>query len=286
MHIPDSEVDPPLTYFVFDVLVAEGEDVKGLELRKRKSRLFELFDERAGGPSALVKMVFWASASGDAVANLLDAGYEGAVVKDLGSRYRPGVKGHGWCKIKRVDAEDLVCVGWFPAKRGSKYDGKAIGGLLCDRDGTEIRVGTGFDDEDRRRWLEKPSLVVGKVIEVAFNQGATARSGNGQVRNASFVRVRDPRDKAAGDVVHSRQRETRNAKRVPRCQLVREPVTVGAGGASRRNYSAMGEEKLTRCIAELLDERGDAYDRAVGAGADPAADLAKAIEIANEKGWA
>jgi DNA ligase-1 len=82
----------------------------------------------------------------------------------------------------------------FAAKPGTGIEGVAIGGLLCDYEGVEIRVGTGFSEAEARRWFEHPEEIVSKVVEVGFNQGATGESG--KKRHPSLKRVRDPMDKS------------------------------------------------------------------------------------------
>lgn len=51
-------------------------------------------------------------------------------------------------------------------------------------------------------------------------------------------------------------------------------------GYTMRNYGAMKMDKLVRCIAELERGSGDAYDRCMSKGGDPAEDLRVARGIA------
>jgi hypothetical protein len=51
-----------------------------------------------------------------------------------------------------------------------------------------------------------------------------------------------------------------------------------------RNYSAMGDEKLLRCIESLRERSGEAYERCISAGSgDPTKDLSITEGIAREK---
>ena len=57
-----------------------------------------------------------------------------------------------------------------------------------------------------------------------------------------------------------------------------------ATGAWARNYDAMGDTKLLRCIDELRERSGDAFDRVLAHAADPDAHLAAAERVARERG--
>jgi hypothetical protein len=62
-------------------------------------------------------------------------------------------------------------------------------------------------------------------------------------------------------------------------------TAVAGGGHKRRNYEAMGDTKLKRCVAELKAGEGDAYDRCLERGSgDPAGDLTEALRAANQRG--
>ena len=50
-----------------------------------------------------------------------------------------------------------------------------------------------------------------------------------------------------------------------------------------RNYAAMGLSKLEGVVAELRDENGDAYERVLAHGADPAAHLEVAEQALQHK---
>src|SRR5205807_7436356 len=86
-------------------------------------------------------------------------GYEGVVAKRLASRYHPGKRTSEWRKIKLLNRQDCVIIGWTPGE-GRRTD--VFGALLLGAyDGGNLRwtgqVGTGFTDrmlEDLMRRLE------------------------------------------------------------------------------------------------------------------------------------
>ena len=75
-------------------------------------------------------------------------GFEGVVAKRTSSRYTPGKRSTDWRKIKILNRQDAVIIGWTPGQGGR---GSSFGALLLGayRDGDLVwigQVGTGFTD--------------------------------------------------------------------------------------------------------------------------------------------
>lgn len=131
----------PVRYYLFDVLSADGRDVTGLPLRERRSILERI---AAGADGAIaVPPVF------DDVDATLAASdelrLEGIVVKDPGSRYRPG-RTESWLKVKITRTQEVVIAGIRPGNGGRAG---TFGSLLLGIPGPDGlryagRVGTGF----------------------------------------------------------------------------------------------------------------------------------------------
>lgn len=108
----------PVTYVIFDLLRAGGEDRTGWPYRRRRQALEEL---ALGGPRWAVPPVF---PDGPATYHAAgEHGLEGVVAKRLDSVYRPGVRSPDWVKVKLEVTADFVVGGWRPGVR-------RIGGLL------------------------------------------------------------------------------------------------------------------------------------------------------------
>ena len=93
-------------------------------------------------------------------------GYEGAIVKDMDASWKDVGKPAFNIKLKRKEPADLRVVDIFMAEEGSKYEGM-LGGFVCESECGEIkvRVGSGFNDDDRIKYLtEQPP-----VIEVEYD---------------------------------------------------------------------------------------------------------------------
>ncbi len=136
-------VASPVAWFVFDLLGADGFDLRGLQLETRKALLARLVP-----PVGMIRLAEHIPEVGEAfLAEVARRGLEGLVAKKLGSRYRAGTRSKDWLKLK-IDPEDDFAVCGFTAPKGSRA---GLGALhLCVRDGDAWRyagkVGSGFDE--------------------------------------------------------------------------------------------------------------------------------------------
>jgi bifunctional non-homologous end joining protein LigD len=212
LRAPRAEV--PVYMYVFDVLWADGRDVRALPLRERKRLLRGLLSFR--DPLRFTEHrdtdgeAYWREACGN--------GWEGIVAKRADSPYRPG-RTRDWLKFKCENEQEFV-IGGYTDPRGSRT---GLGALLLGYHDSNGRlryagkVGTGFDRHtltslhaalaaDERpepsfepvrgmprsgvHWVE-PRL----VAQVGF----TEWTGDGQLRHPRFQGLR--RDKDPADVV-------------------------------------------------------------------------------------
>ena len=205
----------PVYFYVFDVLRADGQDVRGEPLLDRKAKLRELltFD----GPIRYTP--HRRKAGEEYFAEACRKGWEGLIAKRADAAYATG-RTDRWLKFKCEAGQELVVVGWTDPE-GSRV---ALGALLLaywDRKGGEDlvyagKVGTGFSREvlrDLHRRLSRLEVAQspctrGKlpskgvhwarprlVAEVAFTEWTSA----GQLRHPRYLGLRT--DKPADDVV-------------------------------------------------------------------------------------
>lgn len=204
----------PVTYMIFDLLWLDGRSLIDLPYEQRRAALAELAldGERFRAPEHIV-------GHGRALlAATREQGLEGIVAKRLDSRYKPGRRSASWLKIKNVERQELLIVGWVPGEGGRR---SSIGALLLGVGGDEGlryagRVGTGFTDRtlaELREWLApltrddsplaiSPALpreavfVEPRLIAEVEHMGWTSE---GVLRAPSFKGLRD--DKAPEEVV-------------------------------------------------------------------------------------
>jgi bifunctional non-homologous end joining protein LigD len=202
----------PVWYYVFDLLEAGSDDVRGEPLLRRKSRLRKAV--RFG--SRLRFTPHRVNAGPDYLAAACSKGWEGLIAKRADAPYVAG-RTRNWLKFKCESGQEFV-IGGFTDPEGSRT---GFGALLLGyyRDGELVyagKVGTGFSYQllaDLRRRLDEleipsPPFDRGRlptkavhwvrpelVCEVSF----TEWTSSGQLRHPRFIGLR--RDKSPAEVV-------------------------------------------------------------------------------------
>lgn len=217
----------PVTYVVFDVLYAQGRDLRGEPLDQRKRVLAEILP----APTDMVLPSGYVVGEGKRLFELVRRqGVEGVVAKRRASTY-VGKRTRDWLKFKVQLTQDAVVGGWT-SPEGSRTGFGSL--LLGAYDGGELayvgHVGTGFggatlsslrkeldrlatraspfqsplprNHEGRAHWV-RPRLVV--------TVGFTEWTADGKMRHPTFLGLRD--DKRPGDCVIERplRHETRKS---------------------------------------------------------------------------
>ena len=249
-----------LIFFAFDLLFANGEDLRGLPLRERKESLKRLL-ERRNGKEKLIRYVDHFEDRGDTVlesAKKLEL--EGIVSKRLDAPYRSG-RTESWTKAKIRGGQEVVLGGWKTTngKFRSLMAGVYRGGHLV----FVGLVGTGFGQDVVRRimpalkaaasdkspfggkdtpkktrdvhWL-KPEL----VAEVEF----AGWTDGGNIRQAAFKGLRQ--DKPAKEIRAERPAMTGIAK----------PVVRSVKSSANKSAEVMGVA-ISKPDKALWPEGGD-----------------------------
>jgi DNA ligase-1 len=200
--------------FLFDLLHLDGEDLLDAPLHERRARL-EAIAPQLGIPSLM-------TSDPDAGQRVLDealqAGHEGAVVKDASSLYAAGRRGGAWRKVKPVRTYDLVVLGaeWGHGRRRGWLSNLHLGAR--DPAGGFVMVGKTFkgltdellawqtkvllEQETERRGitvLVRPEL----VVEIALDgvQSSTRYPGGVALRFARVKRYRPDKDAGEADTI-------------------------------------------------------------------------------------
>ena len=282
-----------LIFFAFDLLFADGEDLRALPLGERKARLKQLLDARKG-KDRQIRYVQHFESGGDAVLqSACKLELEGIISKKLDAPYRSG-RSDNWTKAKCRAGHEVVLGGWKTTN--GKFRSLMAGVYRSDHLAFVGMVGTGFGQDKVRRimpalkahasdkspfggknapkktrdvhWL-KPEL----VAEIEF-AGFTA---DGNIRQAAFKGLRQ--DKPAAEV--EAETPARTAVAQPR------PGKTGmkAKAKAREKIEAASARPATNRAAEVMDVAISKPDKELWPGdGEPVTklDLARYFEAVGE----
>jgi bifunctional non-homologous end joining protein LigD len=142
-----------LVYYVFDLLELDGVPLVDLPLTERRERLQQLLDKR--NRTARLSEAFDDGPALYTAAQKQEL--EGIMAKRRDSRYQEGKRTRDWLKIKTHGRQEFVIAGYTHG--GGRRAGLFGSLVLAVNEGGELRyvgnVGTGFNDAEIRRLLEK-----------------------------------------------------------------------------------------------------------------------------------
>ncbi|MFO1159514.1 MAG: DNA ligase D [Reyranellaceae bacterium] len=160
-----------LIFFAFDLLFAEGDDLRPLPLAARKARLKALLSKRSSEPLRYVEHL---ETAGDAVLrSACRMQLEGIVSKQLDAPYRSG-RGGSWIKTKCRGGQEVVIGGWT-SERGTRLR-SLLAGVF--RDGRFVyagKIGTGFGQATASHLMSRLRRAASKTSP--FDVGAPRRQG-------------------------------------------------------------------------------------------------------------
>lgn len=216
-----SEGGRGLTLFAFDLLELNGEDLTALPNLQRKERLASALGD--GKPPFILYADHIIGKGEELFEAMCQVGGEGIISKRAAAPYR-GTRTKSWLKIKCVQRQEFVIIGWSESdKKGRGFRSLLLG---LHQDGKlryAGKVGTGFSTavqhELRERFeglaADRPAAPVPRaeargarwiepelVAEVAFAEFTS----EGVIRHGSFLGLRS--DKRARDVVPERPQPT------------------------------------------------------------------------------
>lgn len=192
----EAEYKTEICFTVFDVVpVAEFVSRKGETTYRQRRELMDMLADRMRGCQTIkILPVLYSGTDQSKIPELLDQmvreDKEGLMVNldvpYLRRRHR------GILKVKRFYTMDLPIIG---AEEGTGRLAGKLGALVLDFKGNEVKVGTGFTDEQRDAYWQNREEIAGVLCEVKYKEISYDKStGAESLQFPVFVRIRD--DKA------------------------------------------------------------------------------------------
>lgn len=248
------------TYYVFDLMHLDGQDLTGAPLVDRKNLLEALMEKAEDG----LKYSSHFRESGDLVLkHACRLSLEGVISKVAEGPYRTG-RGRDWVKSKCTARQELIIAGYAP----SSVSPKAIGSLIMavhEEGGLRHvgRVGTGYSQKLARQLFDRlqplvrdkspfsEKLTAAERKDVVFVEPELLAeiefrgwTGDAHLRHASFRGLRD--DKSAVDVIQETAVEppsTQNSRKA-RTAVRRDNAAEKAAETARRTVTLTHPDRL------------------------------------------
>ncbi len=268
-----------LRYAVFDVLFADGEDLRGLPLDERQARLAQVLGAKP--PSAIVRSQVLEGDGNALLAQACRLRLEGLIAKRGDAKYQSR-RSRDWLKLKCRPRDEFV-IGGYTAPQGSRV---GLGSILlgAHAEGRLVycgRVGTGLDDaalrsltarlerlatshspfaavpRDALRGRETPRWVTPLLVaEIEYAE----LTPQGLIRQGSFVGLREDRPATSvalptpvasprADASPARAAATRQvpaAKRLSRLRKAGGEAKVAGVAITNPERPIPGHEDLTK----------------------------------------
>lgn len=162
----------PATFYIFDILHLDGKSLETLEFWKRREVLSRALDLNLNqNVEQVIRISEYFDGNGIGLfENIRALNLEGILAKDKQSKYLQGARTTDWLKIKNIQTQDCVVIGYTPGEGNRKgYFGSLLL-AVCDR-GEYVFVGhsgSGFDFQQIVAIFNKLQKVITSESPVSY----------------------------------------------------------------------------------------------------------------------
>lgn len=121
--------------------------------------------------------------------NILRRGGEGIMINIASAPYECK-RTANLLKVKEMYTMDLKIIGFEEGLVGSKFEG-TLGAIVVDYKGHEVKVGSGYTDDERKFFWENKDDLIDRVIEVQYFEETEDTDGNLSLRFPVYVQLRE-----------------------------------------------------------------------------------------------
>lgn len=162
----------PATFYVFDILYTDGKSLENLEFWKRREVLSRVLDLNLNQNSEQIIRIS-ESFEGKGIElfeNIRVLNLEGIIAKNKQSKYLQGARTTDWLKIKNIQTQDCVVIGYTPGEGNRRgYFGSLLLAFIDRREFVFVgHSGSGFDFQQIVAIFNKLQKIVTSESAVSY----------------------------------------------------------------------------------------------------------------------
>ena len=188
----DSNNKKDLEYVIFDIVPLEDYNNRNCKLTYEERKKLIIDKINIGNQFVRLVPMYGIAESTEQVYSVLEdvvnQNLEGLMLNSLTGLYKFGKRSNDLLKVKKFDSCDIYCTGIEEGE--GKYAG-TLGKIICDYKGYQLRVGSGFTDEQRDYYWKHKSKIVNRIVEIKYFEESSDKDGNLSLRFPVFKCVRD-----------------------------------------------------------------------------------------------
>jgi bifunctional non-homologous end joining protein LigD len=147
LDIQHLSTEIPSTFYIFDILHLDGKSLENLEFWKRRELLSSIIDPNRSGEKVIRISESFEGKGLELFKSIRALNLEGIIAKNKQSKYLEGARTIDWLKIKNIQTQDCVVIGYTP---GEGNRNGYFGSLMLAAFNSEELVfvghsGSGFD---------------------------------------------------------------------------------------------------------------------------------------------